>query len=184
MDERLQCGLADNEEADGEVWSVCTDYLPWSSCYNGATSFGGHRVTARTSGAAFDVPAMGISFTPLDDGSVTQPTLPSGRQAIGLSEALDLAGRHAGSSVDPRSIPDVVYIARYGSFSDTQVTTAVAPGVAVHPLADRVAWLVQYSGPGVQIPSDGPAGAPVIYSHRVTVAIDAATGEFIEMYVG
>jgi hypothetical protein len=132
----------------------------------------------------FDAPAMGIAFTPLGDSDAAQAVLPDEKAGLTRDEALDLAGKHAGASIDPRQIPGVEYAAQYGIFSDTQVTNAHATRASLHPLANRVAWVVQYFGPGVQIPSDGPAGAPVIYSHKVSVAIDAATGDFIEMYVG
>ncbi len=102
-----------------------------------------HEVRAHVNTGSFDVPAMDIAFTPTGDVTATRTVLPDGKPGLTRYEALDLAGKHAGASIDPRQIPDVEYIARYGIFSDTQVTDAHATGAAVHPLADRPAWIVK-----------------------------------------
>lgn len=140
-------------------------------------------MSAQDSPANFDVPAMRIAFTPIGDANAAHAVFPDGKPGLTRDQALDKAGKHTGSTVDPRQIPGVEHIARYGTFSDRQVTSRHESGAAMHPFANRPAWVVRYFGPGVQIPSDGPTGAAKLYAHAVTIAIDAATGEFMEMYI-
>jgi hypothetical protein len=90
------------------------------------------------------------------------------------------------ANTDPLKIPGVNYRSAYGLFSDSQLTQTNAAGVKFHPFLRRPAWVVQYLGPGVNIPSERPFGshfAP-LYAHEVTVVVDAATGRFMETYIG
>jgi hypothetical protein len=128
---------------------------------------------------------MGISFAPLSTNSA-QPSFPGGSTGLSLQEALSAASRHAMASTDPLKIPGVNYRAAYGLFSDSQLTQTNAAGVKFHPFLGHRAWVVHYFGPGVNIPSERPFGshfAP-LYAQEVTVVVDAATGRFMETYIG
>jgi len=129
---------------------------------------------------------MGIDFQSIGPTDAGTATLPNGIAAITRSAALDAAGKHAMASVDPRTIAGVYYIARYGIFSDSQLHSINGTSPEQLQFVHRPAWLVSYYGPSVNISL--PAGRATMtqrpVAHEVTVVVDAASGQFLESYIG
>lgn len=147
----------------------------------------GHTVGAQSAPPApsANVSAMGINFKPVGVADAATATLPNGGAAITRADALDVAGKHAMAYKDPRTITGVQYTARYGTFSDNQLHSADGPSQGQLEFVNRPVWVVSYYGPAVNIPLPSPAAlAQPPVAHEITVVVDAASGQFLESYMG
>jgi hypothetical protein len=120
----------------------------------------------------------GIHFTvqAVDEGGL--PTLPNGQQGVPRDQAIRVAMEN-GPGVDRAQMSNVEISAQYGLF------TQVRP---IRPdLQNRPAWVITFSGPGVNLyPYGGrpyPRGPRPLrledVKHEVSVVIDAATGQYL-----
>jgi hypothetical protein len=149
-----------------------------------------HVVSAQSTPAvpAVSVPGMGIAFSAVGGAGADTAVLPNGADAVTRAHALDEAGKHALTAVDPRTIPGMLYNAQYGLFEDEQLHAVDASDHSVLQIGKRPAWVVTYYGPALSIALPGGRATmteqdqPV--AHQMTVVIDAATGQFLESYVG
>jgi hypothetical protein len=107
----------------------------------------------------------------VDDGGLA--TLPNGQQGVSREQAIRVALDNA-PGVD-RAHDLLQVSAQYGLFTDK------------HLLENRPAWVITFSGPGVNLfPHGGrpyPRGPRPLRSedvkHEVSVVIDAATGQYL-----
>lgn len=131
------------------------------------------------------VPAMGIDFKSIGPADAASATLPNGGAAITRVAALDAAAKHAMAKVDPRTITGVQSVARYGILSDNQLHSAGGPNPDQLQFVNRPVWLVSYYGSAVNIPLPERATmTEPLVAHEITVVIDAASGQFLESYIG
>lgn len=128
--------------------------------------------------------AFGIRFSAVSGVQNGVPQLPSGGRGISESEAINTAVENAPAGVNHVSgavLPEVTVTTQYTLFSDDRFGDR-SPSGALNPfLQDRPAWLVTFSGPGVQDLPSGPARPGAVH-HEVTVVIDAATGQYLLGY--
>jgi hypothetical protein len=132
------------------------------------TAYGRHVITVRgqairvSDNAAFGLKAFGMRFSP---DSTTQPTV-SLNQAV--SNALTMGG--APTDDGGHLLPNVYVAAEYGSQQ---------PDGMFKPRFQNVpAWIVTFTGSGVNIYSAGPvspSGAEPV-NHEVSIIVDARTG--------
>lgn len=126
--------------------------------------------------------AMGITFDPAPDAASGQPSAPPGvGTPISKTRAVAIATKHAFGLV--RQLHSGVSVeARFGTFSDSQLAKRLPTGVKQPYFQKRLAWLVTFSGPGVQILSSGPMGGTHSVNHEENIVIDGLHGLFLESF--
>jgi hypothetical protein len=129
----------------------------------------GQAVQVSTSDAAFGFAAFGMRFSPEPDAA------PPVTMAAAVSTALRFSG--AGSS-DGQLLPNVNVSAEYGLFSDDEYGSNQADGTFKPRYQDIPAWIVTFTGPGLNVYSSGPPSADGSQrvNHEETVVIDGQTG--------
>jgi hypothetical protein len=125
-----------------------------------------------------------MRFTPIRVADNRHPVLPNGRSGITRSEAVHIALGFTTGARHQRLLPKVNVVARYGIFSDDELSKRNAAGVTQPLYQNRPVWLVSFSGPGM---AEAPMGRCCGPSHLGThhedsVVVDAATGKWLESY--
>ncbi len=126
----------------------------------------------------------GIHFIAQVVAAGAQPTLPNGQPGVPMDQAVSAAMDAAPAGVDhqARSLaPNVQVAAQFTLFSDDRYGQRLASGQVQPYLQDRPAWVVTFSGPGVQLHPHGPRPAGSVHN-EVSVVIDAATGQYLMGY--
>jgi len=149
-----------------------------------AAASSGHRhavKTIRTRDEAVSLAAFGIRFTAV---SGAQP-------AVSQSQAIAAALQQTAAASNGQLLPGVSVSAQYGLFSDDVLGDRQPSGAFVLRYQNTPAWIVTFSGPGV---NHGPMGGPrqgaqgsgqtpvTGVHHEENVVIDATTGSFMELF--
>jgi hypothetical protein len=143
--------------------------------------------TAQAAHPIISIPApqvFGMRFAPIHVPDDHHPLLPDGGRGINRDEAVDVALCFTTGAQNHSLRPDVDVNARYGIFSDDELSKRNATG-DIQPLyQNRPVWLVTFSGPGVIEAATGRCCGPShLGNHNEdNVVIDAATGQMLEAY--
>jgi hypothetical protein len=97
-----------------------------------------------------------------------------------MAEAVDSALKSsAARNAEGKLAAGVQVAASYGLFTDSQIRPlGASPSEALYQ--NVPAWIITFTGPGVNVYSVGSRNSPTLVSHEQSVVIDARTGDFIE----
>jgi hypothetical protein len=127
---------------------------------------------------------FGMRFTLIHVADGRHPVLPNGRRGITRSKAVGVALGFTTGARHHTLLPHAKVVARYGIFSDDELSKRNAAGIIQPLYQNRPAWLVTFSGPGVvESPTGRCCGPSHLGNHNEdNVVIDAATGKWLESY--
>ncbi len=119
-----------------------------------------------TAGSTPTAADAGVSFVP--------QSAPASAASSAQTQAISVASDSVGATA---TAPGVQVSVAYGLFTDSQYTGPLPSGGQAPLYAGRPVWLVTFSGVDLTPTMSGPSA-----NHEINVAVDAATGQYLEAY--